>query len=53
MKDEDMTFMDTVEKWTWNGEDFDIVSTNVTVPFTSQNYYEGESKTLIIIFFKN
>ena len=40
-KDADSVYFDTVEKWHWNGEDFDIVATNVTIPFTSQNYYEG------------
>ena len=37
----DFSHFDTVEKWHWNGEDFDIVVANVTIPFTSQNYYEG------------
>lgn len=39
--DVDPVYFDTVEKWHWNGDDFDIVATNVSIPFTSQNYYEG------------
>ena len=42
--DEDHTWMDTIEKWTWNGSGFDIVASKTTVPWTQQNYYEGMLK---------